>query len=106
MFGGEARLVRHHHERWDGLGYPDGLKGEETPFIARIIQIADCIDAMLMERTYKTGYPVEKMLAELIRCSAEQFDPKIASAAVQWCRANRQELILPGKTRSAQTLSA
>jgi putative nucleotidyltransferase with HDIG domain len=106
LFGGEASLVRHHHERWDGQGYPDGLAGEDIPFISRIIQVADCIDAMLMERIYKKSYSVEKMLAELIRCSGTQFDPKVASAAIQWCRANREKLILPGKIATAEILSA
>ena len=95
MFGQEAMLVRHHHERWDGKGYPDGLTGEESPLAARVIMVADSIDAMLMERTYKKGYPPDKMIGELIRCAEMQFDPKIAAAAVQWCRANPDKLILP-----------
>jgi len=101
LFTREARLIRHHHERWDGKGYPDGLVGEQTPLEARIIQIADSIDAMLMERTYKQGYSVEKMLGELLRCSGMQFDPKIASVAFQWCRGNPDKLILPEKEPGA-----
>ena len=97
MFSREAMLVRHHHERWDGKGYPDGLTGEESPLASRIMQVADCIDAMLMERTYKKGYPVEKMIGELIRCAGAQFDPKIAAVAVQWCRGNPDKLILPDR---------
>jgi putative two-component system response regulator len=95
LFTTEAQFVRHHHERWDGLGYPDGLAAEESPLGARVIQIADCIDAMLMERTYKAGYPVEKMIDELNRCSGTQFDPRLAALAVQWCRRHPQQLILP-----------
>jgi putative nucleotidyltransferase with HDIG domain len=95
MLGQEAQLIRHHHERWDGKGYPDGLTGEETPLASRIIQVSDCIDAMLMKRTYKEGYPVEKMIGELIRCAETQFDPKIAAAAIEWCRSNPDKLILP-----------
>jgi response regulator RpfG family c-di-GMP phosphodiesterase len=91
----ESLLVRHHHERWDGTGYPDGLTGEETPLASRIMCVADCMDAMLMARTYKMGYPVEKMLGELERGAATQFDPRIAAAAVEWCRANPAEVILP-----------
>ncbi len=101
LFGNEAKLVRHHHERWDGKGYPDGLTGEESPLVSRIIQVADCIDAMLMERTYKKGYPVEKMLFELSRCAGKQFDPKIAAAAMAWCQSHREALFLPGKTAPA-----
>jgi len=95
--GNEAQLVKHHHERWDGRGYPDGLSAEESPLGARIIQTADCIDAMLMERTYKKGYPVQKMLGELERCAGTQFDPEIAAVATRWCHANPDKLILPNK---------
>jgi len=95
VFRGEAQLVRHHHERWDGKGYPDGLAGEASPLGARIIQVADCIDAMLMERTYKKGYAPEKMIGELTRCAGTQFDPDIAAVAAQWCQRNPGELVLP-----------
>jgi putative two-component system response regulator len=106
LFGREAQLVRHHHEQWDGQGYPDGLTGEETPLASRIICVADCIDAMLMERTYKKGYSVAKMLGELVRAAGTQFDPKIAAAAVQWCRGNPGKLILPETGPSSISLSA
>ncbi|NQU76553.1 MAG: HD domain-containing protein, partial [Planctomycetes bacterium] len=105
LFGKEAQLVRYHHERWDGEGYPDGLAGDEIPFASRIICVADCIDAMLMERTYKTGYPVGKMLGELERCVGTQFDPKIAASAVEWCGANLDELFLPSKTPALASAS-
>ena len=101
LFGQEAQLVRHHHERWDGQGYPDGLAGEECPLGARIIMVSDCIDAMLMERTYKKGYPPDKMIGELIRCAGTQFDPTIAAVAVQWCRSNPDKLIVPETTPTA-----
>jgi len=97
LFEREARIVRHHHENWDGRGYPDGLTGEQIPLGARIIRVADAMDAMLMDRSYKRSYPVQKMLDELIRCAGTQFDPGIARAAVQWCRANPEKLILPDR---------
>ena len=106
LFSDEANLVRYHHERWDGKGYPDGLAGEESPLISRIIQVADSIDAMLMERTYKKGYPVDTMLGELVRCAGTQFDPKIAAAALAWCRSHRESLFLPGKNLVPESLSA
>jgi putative nucleotidyltransferase with HDIG domain len=99
VFGREAQLVRHHHERWDGKGYPDGLVGEESPLASRIIQVSDSIDAMLMERTYKAGCPVQQMLGELIRCAGKQFDPRIAALALQWCSANPRKMILPDTDR-------
>lgn len=102
LFSAEAKLIRYHHERWDGRGYPHGLAGEETPLISRIIQVADCIDAMLMERTYKKGYPVDTMLGELVRCAGTQFDPKIAATAMAWCQSHRESLFLPGKVIPAQ----
>jgi putative nucleotidyltransferase with HDIG domain len=101
LFKAESLLVRHHHERWDGCGYPDGLTGEESPLGARVIMVADCIDAMLMERTYKKGYSVEKMLTELTRCAGTQFDPKIEAAALAWCQSHREALFLPGKAAPA-----
>ena len=97
LFGREAKIVRHHHENWDGLGYPDGLAGEQIPLGSRIIRVADSIDAMLMQRSYKLGYMVEKMLDEMVRGAGTQFDPTIARAAVRWCRANPDKLILPGE---------
>jgi HD-GYP domain-containing protein (c-di-GMP phosphodiesterase class II) len=105
LFHDEAALVRHHHERWDGKGYPDGLAGDQTPLPARIIQVADCLDAMLMERTYKIAYPVDKALAELSRCEGSQFDPVLTEVALRWCRWNSDKLILPGR-ETPKVLSA
>ena len=94
-FAAESVLVRAHHERWDGRGYPDGTAGEEIPLEARIINLADSIDAMLMKRTYKDAYSVERMLAELESSSGTQFDPQLAQVAIRWCRQNPERLILP-----------
>ncbi len=101
LFREEAQLIRHHHERWDGAGYPDGLAGEEIPLGARIMNVADSMDAMLMERTYKAGYPAEKMLGELERGAGSQFDPQIVAAAVRWYEANVDALVLPGRAAQA-----
>jgi len=60
-----AKVVRHHHERWDGAGYPDGLSGQDIPVGARIIGLADALDSMLMERTYKPAYSPQKVLEEV-----------------------------------------
>jgi len=99
----EATLVRHHHERWDGKGYPHGLAGEDIPLGSRILNIADSMDAMLMSRTYKPSYPVEHMVDELMGCAASQFDPDLARAASQWCRENISRLILPFDATEAET---
>lgn len=69
--------VRHHHERYDGSGYPDGMSGESIPLAARIIQLCDSIDAMLSDRPYRKALAVEHVRSELKRCSGAQFDPKI-----------------------------
>ncbi|MCK4602304.1 MAG: response regulator [Phycisphaerae bacterium] len=94
VFAEEARLVRYHHENWDGSGYPDGLAGEEIPFGSRIINVADSIDAMLMQRTYKNAYPIEKVVSELQRCAGAQFESTIALAAAKWCQSHPEKLIL------------
>ena len=76
-------VVRHHHEAWNGGGYPAGLKGEETPFLARIVAVADSIDAMSSDRPYRKGMPDEKLDAILRDGAGKQWDPKIVEAAFQ-----------------------
>ena len=70
--------VHLHHERWDGRGYPLGLKGNDVPLIARIIAVADTYDAMTSDRAYRRALPHEVAVGEIERCSATQFDPDIA----------------------------
>jgi len=73
-------MIRSHHERYDGKGYPRGLKGADIPLSARILMVADTIDAMGAERPYRKGLPKEKIISELKRCSGTQFDPKVVEA--------------------------
>jgi len=73
-------VIRSHHERIDGEGYPDGLKGDEIPFLARIIAVADAFDSMMSDRPYKSKLMEEDAIAELKRCSGTQFDPEIVEA--------------------------
>jgi diguanylate cyclase (GGDEF)-like protein/putative nucleotidyltransferase with HDIG domain len=75
-----AELVLHHHERWDGAGYPDGLRGDAILLGARIIFVADAYDAMTSDRVYRPKRSPEAALAELERCSGTQFDPTIVAA--------------------------
>ena len=70
--------VRHHHERFDGMGYPDGLKGENIPLSARIILVADTFDAMTSTRPYRPALPTQAAHDEIGRCSGTQFDPRLA----------------------------
>ena len=77
-----AEDVLAHHERFDGHGYPRGLKGEQIPLIGRIICIADAYEAMISDRSYRKGMAHESALAEIIRCSGTQFDPTITQAFI------------------------
>ncbi|MFN7130462.1 MAG: HD-GYP domain-containing protein, partial [Myxococcales bacterium] len=72
--------VRNHHERWDGNGYPDRLKGEEIPLIARIVNCADTWDACTSTRPYQKAMPPEKALEIIRKLSGSQLDPKVAEA--------------------------
>ncbi|MCZ6794514.1 MAG: HD domain-containing protein [Planctomycetota bacterium] len=81
-----ARWVRHHHERWDGLGYPDGLRGEATPFASRVICVSDSIDAMLTDRPYRKALCTEETIEALLAGKAKQFDPVIADHAIACLR--------------------
>jgi diguanylate cyclase (GGDEF)-like protein len=75
-----AEIVLHHHERWDGAGYPGGLRGEDSPLGARIIFVVDAYDAMTSDRVYRARLSHEEALVELRRCSGTQFDPLIVEA--------------------------
>ena len=71
-------IVLHHHEKYDGKGYPKNLKGENIPLVARITAVADTFDAMTSKRTYRDALPLDVVTAEIEKCSGSQFDPKIA----------------------------
>jgi len=79
----EKAIIRHHHERWDGAGYPDGLKGNQIPFLCRIISVADAYDAMTSDRSYRKALNQEEALQEITRCSQSQFDPQVVEALVE-----------------------
>jgi HD-GYP domain-containing protein (c-di-GMP phosphodiesterase class II) len=72
--------IRHHHERWDGRGYPDGLAGTQIPLGARVITVADAYDAMTSDRPYRAALSPEIALAELRRGAGRQFDPDMVEA--------------------------
>ena len=77
-----APAVRHHHERWDGNGYPDRLAGEEIPIEARIIAAVDSFCAMTEDRVYRKAMPLAEAIAELVSCRGKQFDPAVADALI------------------------
>jgi putative nucleotidyltransferase with HDIG domain len=93
-----AEVALHHHERWDGHGYPVGIKGTEIPFFARIICLADSLDAMESIRPYKDSFTTERIIEEIKYCSGKQFDPDLA----QVLTTNILETRLKGEQRCAQ----
>jgi HD-GYP domain-containing protein (c-di-GMP phosphodiesterase class II) len=89
LSGGRSRLLRMaeeiafaHHERWDGQGYPRGLRGEEIPISARIVAVADVLDALTHERPYKSAWSASDALGEIARHAGSQFDPKVVAACL------------------------
>jgi HD-GYP domain-containing protein (c-di-GMP phosphodiesterase class II) len=91
-------VVRHHHEKYDGTGYPDGIKGEEIPLGARIVAVADSYDVMTSDRPYARARTVREGIEELIRCKGTHFDPKIVDAFVPVL--NRQHAPEPMEQRT------
>ncbi len=77
------QAIRHHHEWWDGTGYPDGLAGEEIPLPARIIGVVDALDAMSCDRAYRSALDGERILSELRRFAGIQFDPRVVDALLE-----------------------
>lgn len=86
----EVLIIKHHHERWDGKGYPDGLAGEEIPFLARILAVADTYDAMTSNRPYRPPLSHEVALREIRQNSGTQFDPLVVEAFLDlWVQKER-----------------
>ncbi|HSO27144.1 MAG TPA: HD domain-containing phosphohydrolase [Anaerolineales bacterium] len=86
-------VVRHHHERWDGGGYPDGLAGDQIPFGARLVAVADSFDAMTTDRPYKPALSLEAAYEEIERNAGLQFDPAVVAAfAIAWQQNKIQEV--------------
>jgi HD-GYP domain-containing protein (c-di-GMP phosphodiesterase class II) len=84
--------ILHHHERFDGKGYPSRLAGSNIPFVSRIMAIADTFDAMTSTRAYRKALPVADAIAEIRRCSGTQFDPDIVPAFL----ACQSKIVIPG----------
>jgi len=78
--------VLHHHERFDGRGYPAGLKGDEIPLAARVLAVTDAFDAMTSDRPYRKALPPETALRELVRHAGSQFDPDVVDVFLQVLR--------------------
>ena len=78
-----APIVGHHHEHYDGGGYPDGLSGEDIPIGSRIILVSDAFDAMTTHRSYRNVLSLQMATQELERCGGQQFDPRVAQTICQ-----------------------
>ena len=85
-------IVKHHHERFDGNGYPGKLKGEEIPYLARIAAVADSFDAMTSKRSYRDSLPLDVVKQELIRNRGTQFDPEITDVFLGILESNPEEI--------------
>jgi len=92
-----AKIVLHHHERWDGRGYPNGLNDHDIPQLSRIITIVDAWDAMCSKRSYKAPLDVESALREMQENSGEQFDPVLVKTFIKMMEENRGKIDQNGK---------
>lgn len=97
--------ILHHHERWDGRGYPDGLKGEEIPVEARILAIADTFEAMSSARPYRPAFSRQEVIEELRRCAGSQFDPNLVELFMAIIEAGLPEKVKAGRNSTGETSS-
>jgi response regulator RpfG family c-di-GMP phosphodiesterase len=98
----EAEAIKYHHERFDGKGYPDGLKGEEIPLPARIVTVADSFDAMTSARPYRSALPQDVALAEVLRGEGLQFDPRVIEAFASIPRSRLSDIGRYCESRTSQ----
>jgi HD-GYP domain-containing protein (c-di-GMP phosphodiesterase class II) len=99
-------IVRHHHERWDGKGYPDGLRGVEIPFGARVIAVADSFDAMTSDRPYRSGMPIGKAAHILREGRGQQWEAAIVDAFLQYVEREYPQAILATAPQEAHPPSS
>jgi HD-GYP domain-containing protein (c-di-GMP phosphodiesterase class II) len=99
-------LVLHHHERWDGRGYPYGLAGEEIPIWARVFAIVDAVDAMTSDRPYRRGRPLEAAIADVAGEAGAQFDPGCVEGFLSIDRREIAEMLRPAPENRLQILAA
>jgi len=77
MWADEQKIIKHHHERWDGRGYPDRLRGEEIPFLSRILSVADVYDALTSDRSYRKKLSDDVAIRIIRENTGSQFEPKV-----------------------------
>ena len=86
-------IIKHHHERYDGKGYPEGLISTKIPYLSRILTVADCVDAMMSTRAYKNKMSLEKVISELEKNSGKQFDPFIAKEMINILNNSKTDIV-------------
>jgi HD-GYP domain-containing protein (c-di-GMP phosphodiesterase class II) len=91
IFYHELQIIRHHHERFDGKGYPDGLKGREIEIGARVVAVADAFDAITSDHLHRKGQTYEKALNVIHDGAGSQFDPEVVEAFLKACEKHHQE---------------
>lgn len=101
-----APLIRHHHEKWDGTGYPEGLKGEQIPIGSRIISVADAFEAMVADRIYRPSLGLTKALDEIRRGRGSHFDPRVVDTFLDMVASDTVHLPLPTKEQGQKPLPA
>lgn len=97
-------IIRHHHERWDGKGYVDGLVGEEAPLLARVISVVDAFDAMSSDRPYRSGLPLEEVSTRLREGAGSQWDPDITAAFLDLLRREGTDFLPALRTNQVVTI--
>lgn len=97
-----APFIRHHHERWDGQGYPAGLSGEAIPIEARILNICDSVEAMASDRPYHRALSLNQIIEEVKRCTGRQFDPQVAEAFIRVTTQERAHFVINSARTVAQ----
>ena len=95
--------IRHHHENWDGTGYPDEVGGETIPLFSRVIAIADTIDAMTTTRPYRSARSLEQVKAELAAMSGRQFDPTLCRAVLDGAFFTKLSAAVQANAESGET---
>ncbi|MDP4170978.1 MAG: HD-GYP domain-containing protein, partial [Bacillota bacterium] len=101
----ELSIIRSHHEKWDGSGYPDNLRGGEIPFLARIAAVADVYDALTSERSYRKAWSHQDAIQLLLKQKGIHFDPDCVDAWIRLCERNPSVYLYPSQTINEHTTS-